>query len=246
MVSIEVTAVGGQSRRFSLVPEMASAGFLLSPLVPDVSWFSWLASTPWSDANWQRAISRFGIRTVTLGTEGPWGYEPEFRVRFLRVKFEPVRDPIGRFDKRHLALLQLYLSPINPCQRTLHWVQGAGVALLAEREACLGVPVVSSAALFSLPKSARQLRIGYGGAATNRGDENQGRVGFRVLAVDAAGRRRQLWSKTIDAGPYKTKTAVYHDVLPIDLSEVAYLAFETSQEQVGQSLEPFWFDADYQ
>ena len=34
----------------------ASAGFLLSPLVYNVSAFGWVASTPWSDANWQRGF----------------------------------------------------------------------------------------------------------------------------------------------------------------------------------------------
>ena len=245
-VLVGVKLASGATGNYSLVPELAGAGFLLSPVVSNVSWFSWLASTPWSDPNWQRALPLATVRTMTIGTAGPWAFEHEFHVRFFRLKFEPIRTPMGVFSQRHLFLLQLATSPTKPCDRGLYWLQGPGVVLMTGHGTSLDLKVSSPSDGSSPPERSSFLRVGFGGIVTRRNEENQGRLGFRVSARDAAGNTRQIWEKVIEAGLDNTMTVIHHDVFAVDLSGIETVVFETLQEREGQSLVPFWFDARFE
>jgi hypothetical protein len=94
-------------------------------------------------------------------------------------------------------------------------------------------------------RTASQLRVSFGGLPSALRDENQGRVRFVISARDALGTSRDIWTKTVDAGPYRQRIVVHEETVPLDLSGAEVLVFDTFQERTDQSLLPFWFGASF-
>ena len=245
-VSLNIQLKNGASGEFSLVRKLTGAGFLLSPLIADASWFGWMASTPWGDPHWQSALADRSVRAMTVHTTGPWAYSPHIGVRFFRLEFAPSESRLGAFSERDLSLLQVMATPLRQCNPSLHWVHGQGTVLLAPAGTALGLRVSSENRFFSLPKTARQLHVAFGATGMRWRNEEAGQVGFAVCSYDAAGNRRVLWTKVVPGGRDQGKTTVYEDQIPVDLSSTAAIGFETLQERPNQPCIPFWFGISYQ
>jgi hypothetical protein len=86
-IMIDVELDDGATRAFRLVPEMARAGFLLSPLIESSERFSRLFDSAASSSTSGR-VSQFEVRT-----EPPfqWVYDGTIEVRFSTLCVEPCR-----------------------------------------------------------------------------------------------------------------------------------------------------------
>jgi hypothetical protein len=242
-VFLDLALADGRSGRTRLVPEVAKSGFLLSPLVENPTWFAWLACTPWSEPAWQRVLAAQSLRAMAINSEGAWAFDATVQVRFFRLEFPPMPSEFAAFSPRLLPLFQLRSEMARPSNPMFCWLAGHGAALAAPAGSALCLRVSSDNRYSPLLRTARQLRVGFGGVALRLQDKEQGRVGFSISACDMAGTKITIWEKVIGGGPIYEKTTVDHDTISLDLGDAAMLLFETGQAKPGQSLLPFWFEA---
>ncbi len=241
MVFLDVQLANGATGKFTLLPKLTPAGFLLSPLVADVSWFGWIGSTPWHDPAWQRVLVTRTIRAITVRTSGDWAYNAQVRARFYRLEFEAAHSTVGAFRQRQLALLEMLATPVKPCSPVFRWLNGQGSALVAPGGTLLGVRVSPANQFFALSGTTRRLQIQFGGLRLNRGQGQEGKIEFRIYACDAQGRGRVIWTSSLEADSQPSPTLVHEETLSIDLATTELLVFETVQQRPDQTLIPCWF-----
>jgi len=246
-VSIDVEASSGEKGTFKLLPKLTQAGFLLSPIVTDSSWFGWVASTHWDNPAWQQALPQHEIRTVTIRSEGNWAWKAKVRARFSRVIFEPAPSVAASFRREHLGLCEMQRTRLRHCSPRLRWLNGEGAALIAPGGTCLGIPVSSRNPFMQLPTTTRQLRIRFGGIrlplshGLSTSIPASGKIEFRISVLSSPGREHLIWSKTVDSACGDGTTTAFEDAVPVDLDDSELLAFETVQEHPDQTLVPCWF-----
>jgi len=240
-ILLDARFANGSNQQFLFVPGMAQGGFLLSPAVVSPSAFSWIAATPWSEGAWQKVLAEGSVRSITLSSAGAWAYQEQADVRFYRLDFAAAPGPSYRFAQRQLGLLQLAADMSRPGHPARRWVPGLGTILIAPGGSRLVLPLTGTNAYFSLSPGARSLQVAYGGLAAHAGDRNAGWVGFRIVARSPAGSERVLWDKTLSPPPEGSKTVTREESVTLDLTDAQTLAFETTQERIGQSFVPFWY-----
>jgi hypothetical protein len=240
-ILLDTGLANGSNKQFLLVPGMAQGGFLLSPAVASPSAFGWIAVTPWSEGAWQKVLAEWSVRSITLSSAGAWAYQEQADVRFYRLEFAAAPAPAYRFAQRHLGLLQLAADVSRPGHPARRWVPGLGTILITPGGSRLVLPLTGTNAYFSLSPGVRSLRVAYGGLATHAGDRNAGWVGFRIVARDPSWSERVLWDKALSPPPEGSKTVTREESVALDLTDAQTLAFETTQERIGQSFIPFWY-----
>ena len=98
IVRIVVVTCDRKETVYRLPAGMSRAGFLLSPLIDDRTWFAHLAATPWNDPKWQQAIGPRAVKSIRVTSRwGEWAFHPMIALRLFRLKFEPMPASPWRF-----------------------------------------------------------------------------------------------------------------------------------------------------
>jgi hypothetical protein len=93
-VVVELTLADGRTVAYRFIPPMARAGFLLSPLVENLTQFLELASPHASHyAAGRRAVA---LMVTAIGPRAQWAWRPTFRLRIHELSL-PVQPVVDRF-----------------------------------------------------------------------------------------------------------------------------------------------------
>jgi hypothetical protein len=232
----------GTFTRFVMPPEMGRSGFWLSPVVRDAPTLSGLAATRWDEPAARRLWARQGVKNITIDTPNRRLFQTPVEVRFFRLKFPPLASELATLGPRQLSLWQLKAQPL-PCDAmSFCWIHGRGTALTCKGETRAEIPLGVDNDYFVPLKTARRLRVQYGGLVLG-GTEGQTAT-FRISSLDDRRDAKPLWTKTITAGPRGRCTSILEETIPVDLAAVTALQFETSQAKDGPRFLPFWFGVE--
>jgi hypothetical protein len=188
---ITVTTSSGAHREFRLIPAMARAGFLLSPLIEDRTSFAVLATA--QSPGLPEELDEDVVTTFTVGPRGetipPLLYKPSFHVAFFRLQLpgHPSRDVPGLAGLTQIQALRRAALRAGRPARLLSGLAEQQV-LLAEAPSELSIGV---------PPAAHQVTLRYGIADGAWQQGHTDGVEFRALA-DAGDGRRLLWSRRLN------------------------------------------------
>ncbi len=239
---MEVTTRDGRRTKFRLVTAIAESGFMLSPVVSDSLWFSWLASTPWQEASWQRLLAGKGVRSIeVLRPNATYCVQPDVVVRLFRLRFRPCGHEATVFRPEMLALFELAAGERSESEAFFESTPH-GVALVAAGGTQLSLPVGEHNRYFSLARTMRLLHVTFGLAATGaEGSPPTRPVRFRIRALDDQGQHQTVWTREWDSGSPSSAAGIESVNIPVSLAAVRMLHFETETAETGTSVSPAWF-----
>ncbi|RYC29153.1 hypothetical protein D3273_25475 [Lichenibacterium minor] len=137
LLTLAVTLDDGAVRRFRLVPALATAGFLLSPLVDNASDYEALAAGRAAGA--ARRVAGFAVETSSAGQ---WFYAPEIAVTLRSLDVSGLGPaplpaaPAGRIAAPASGTLSLPLAGIPAAGGTRRVTLGYGLDDGASRRVC--------------------------------------------------------------------------------------------------------------
>jgi hypothetical protein len=214
-VFITVKLASGAERRYRIIPSMARAGFLLSPLIGDRMAFFRLAT---GSSGKQLAPLAVEKMTISVDAKREWFYEPELSVSLFRLAFAGQPAVAKKGVRELLTLHALAEKRVSPVEQPQVAPGPGGHVLPAHPPAQVILPITGT---------ERMVRIGFGiidGAW--QGSNSTDGVEFRISAV-VEGQSRELWSRHLDPRNAAGDRGLQYAEVTIPYPDATALVFET-------------------
>ncbi len=233
VLTLHLTTEAGTSFSFRLIPGIARAGFLLSPIVEDNRGFTSLATGSWRERLAGGIVTSLEIRCEPAG---PFGgarlFAPEIPVTFSRLEIEPQKAR-PRGEGEEMQLLEklvggLVASPFKP--RLMTTPSGQTVAFAH-------APTTLS---LSVPEAINRITFEYGlldGSWSGSGKTDG--VEFRV-SVESEGRTTPLLSRVLTPATSEADRGPQRASLSVELLKGSRVVFETRTGPSGDWDWAYW------
>ncbi|MGA2032025.1 MAG: hypothetical protein ABSG68_07205 [Thermoguttaceae bacterium] len=243
LIWMETALRDGQKVRYRLVTSVAKAGFLLSPIVEDSTWFRWLATTPWHDPAWQRLLTGKGVESVQLlPPDRKWCYDPQISVRLFRLTFPACGPASMAFRPGLVGLVELAAGDSREDPKTRWENVPGGAALTIRRGTTLLIPVSEKNRFLPLVGPACRLRIAFGLLCTGPAETPPGHPSrFRIDTIDSKGWRKTIWAASLDIARHSADSGIRTAEIPVSLTGVQSLCFQSDGPEAGDDFVPAWF-----
>ncbi len=237
---LSVRTAAGESLRYRLIPGMAQAGFLLSPLVQDTESFTGIAARDGIRDLAGKIIASLSVAAVTESGSTAC-YDSTMRLRFFCLEF-PGQDLNELEEFRALKSLNRAIAQMKVLRSAIPLQR----AYSRQNGSVLKVPA-DSAFQVTLQGKPKALNISFGilnSGGTNMRTTNG--ITFRVSVVNQEGSLAPLWSQYVEAqsGNFPTKSqSATIELGGISSSE---LIFETVPDQkTDDRLQCYWSKIDF-
>jgi hypothetical protein len=227
-LSLVTTLRNGQVRTNRFVPQMAHAGFVLSPFVKDCTSFATIASADWPSDLAQDAVTAFRI-IPTDGHLPVSGYLNSILIRLYQLDFP--RQNLEEVPGFH------QVTELKEEIRRIKSVQNEKLTYLPDGGSVLAA-TGNSTVLFSRPPGASRLRLGFG--LHSNDSKNTNAVTFVAVGANERGQATLLWSRHLDANSAPGKQDA---TVEIGSEEISRIALQTVSDHAGtnETCVPYWY-----
>jgi hypothetical protein len=242
MLTFRVNLQSGKAKLFRLVPGMAAAGFLLSPLVDSRQEFGLIEGTDWPDQ-----FAGAGVTSFVIGTQTPDGksacYRNEYDVTFSKLVF-PHRDisavpGVNEYVSFRDFIRHATVQPATAKMQLLPIRDGSTVLLTSTRT-MLAVPAKPGAA---------QLHLRFGllnstdaDVPAEAGRINSASFQLFIFTYDITGRLagRVIWSRTLDPDHQPGDRGMQEANIDLGSPPPTLVSLETSPTSDGATAPAYW------
>jgi hypothetical protein len=221
----------------------ARNGFLLSPTVWGPEWFAWIASTPWSDPQWQRMLSMFCPKTLRIVTESRWAFREPIHVRLHSLKFTPWDAGWYSFPASAMPLFELFNYQVKNSHLELRWLPGVGSALISPQPSRARLNVDQGDSTATLRRTFRQLSIKFGVLKST--EWTTGEIQFRVFALRHDESATEVWGRRVARNDVAGNPVLDSGKIPLSLDGVDALGFEIDGSGASPGVTPAWFGVEF-
>ena len=229
LLFLKTTLRNGETKTNDFLPNIARAGFLLSPRVDESVWFAALSSDPWPQGLIDNEVTSFSIFPTTNGFPVDC-YQKSLRVRFFHLEY-PRQNMENVPDFSRLAELKKVRERIPEKEAKLvSWPkEGSILCVNADSHIRIGPP-----------EGRAHLKLGFGLSLLNK-DNNTPGLTFRASALNQQQQATPLWSLHIEPNQGED---VSNQLVDLDLgtNEISNVLIETIPDRNVSPpvLAPYW------
>jgi hypothetical protein len=249
-ISLVVKTRDGAIKRMGIVPEMARAGFLLSPLVRDRWEFAFLGSPDWREILRKSTVTDISVSADTRSGLD-WSYADDYEITFSSLQFE-------HRDISSVPGVGVHLRILKFIKDAKVRSSGAAYPVFTSEEEQIFLAPTQTQIVVPVTPGAKSVRLGFG-IVDEPGDKSPpaGLTTFRAFAMDesalaakpqdALKAGKLIWSRTLnpsitvgDRGSQSSEEIRLPDPAP------AAILLETSGGNPNHTTNSFWSDVQFQ